>query len=379
MTEEPTGKGYCLKVLEELGQHPAISFMEDVVAAAVTQIAAAMGVPVHADPYGNLITTYMGPRSDDADMPTIAFVAHMDHPGFEVIDEDGDSYVARALGGVPPASFYPGVPLSIATKDGAVLKAATSGRHGAEDQRMITLELDQPQTLALPAPAVLDLPSFLLKDGLAHMRAADDLAGCAAILAATKELVEGDREANQNVGRVHGIFTLAEEVGLVGARLLAEAGNLPKDSLIVSLEASRSLPGALLGEGPVIRVGDASFTFDAEAESALNRAKEQLQHMHPDFKCQRQLMSGGTCEASAFIYYGYHATGVALPLGNYHNITEAGGIAPEYISVDDLGSTVELIVQAARSVSSRQSSRAWQRMSVIPADYRHRLSSLRQV
>ena len=265
MTEEPTGKGYCLKVLEELGQHPAISFMEDVVAAAVTQIAAAMGVPVHADPYGNLITTYMGPRSDDADMPTIAFVAHMDHPGFEVIDEDGDSYVARALGGVPPASFYPGVPLSIATKDGAVLKAATSGRHGAEDQRMITLELDQPQTLALPAPAVLDLPSFLLKDGLAHMRAADDLAGCAAILAATKELVEGDREANQNVGRVHGIFTLAEEVGLVGARLLAEAGNLPKDSLIVSLEASRSLPGALLGEGPVIRVGDASFTFDAEA------------------------------------------------------------------------------------------------------------------
>ena len=59
---------------------------------------------------------------------------------------------------------------------------------------------------------------------------------------------------------VYGVFTRAEEVGLVGARLLAEANTLPKNTLVVSLESSRSLPGAEIGGGPVIRVGDAAFT-----------------------------------------------------------------------------------------------------------------------
>ena len=108
-------------------------------------------------------------------------------------------------------------------------------------------------------------------------------------------------------------------MGLVGARLLAESGSLPQDTLIVSVESSRVLPGAEQGGGPVIRVGDAAMTFDADAEAALVRARESLRAGDSGVQVQRQLMSGGVCEASAFAHYGYRTTGIAFPLGNYHN------------------------------------------------------------
>ncbi len=367
-------EGNVLKILERLGRQPAVAFMEGRVSAEIVDIASRVGLPSRADAFGNLWVTYDGPRSDDDDLPDIAFVAHMDHPGFEVVEEVGKGYVARALGGVPPASLSQGARLLVVQEGSESVQATVIQHHGAEEEHSVILELEEARPLRLPALAVLDLPSFLPAEGRVHMRAADDLAGCATILAAMGRLAIDLEQANGDVGRVHGIFTRAEEVGLVGARLLAEAGSLPKDCIVVSLEASRSLPGALIGDGPVIRVGDAAFTFDAGAEAVLNRAREQLQDKLPGFRCQRQLMSGGTCEASAFIYHSYRATGIALPLGNYHNATEDGGIGAEYIDIGDLERAVELVAEAARSVASRNLSRSWQRIAVLPDHLRYRLS-----
>ena len=161
--------------------------------------------------------------------------------------------------------------------------------------------------------------------------------------------------------------------GWVGARLLAQERRLPLDTLVVSVEASRTLPGASIGEGPVIRVGDASFTFDAEAEGVLLRARERLVEQQPEFKVQRQLMSGGTCEASGFAVHGYRATGIALPLGNYHNAAPDGGVEAEHIHLDDFVGAVELIVQAAHSVSERREGPGWRRLREVPEGYRRRL------
>ena len=367
-------EGNVLRILERLGQQPAVAFMEGRVSAEILDMASRAGLPSQADSFGNLWVTYDGPRSGDADLPDIAFIAHMDHPGFEVVEQVGQGYVARALGGVPPASLSPSAELHVVTAEDEHVRAVVVEQHGADEERSVILELGEARRLDLPALAVLDLPSFLPAEGRVHMRAADDLAGCATILAAMARMAIDPEQATGDVGRVHGIFTRAEEVGLVGARLLAEAGSLPKDCIVVSLEASRSLPGALIGDGPVIRVGDATFTFEAGAESVLNRAREQMQEKLPGFRCQRQLMSGGTCEASAFIYHGYRATGIALPLGNYHNATEDGGIGPEYIDIGDLERAVELVTEAVRCVASRNLSRSWQRMAALPDQLRHRLS-----
>ena len=125
------------------------------------------------------------------------------------------------------------------------------------------IELAEPQSLEFPRPVVFDLTDFQMQGDFIHMRAVDDLAGCAAILAAIASLAESPPP-----GDVFAVFTRAEEVGLVGARLMAEAGSLPPETLVLSAESSRTLPGAEMGSGPVIRVGDAGYTFTAEAEAA---------------------------------------------------------------------------------------------------------------
>ena len=159
----------------------------------------------------------------------------------------------------------------------------------------------------------------------------------------------------------------------MGARLMAEAGTLPPDTLVVSTESSRTLPGAEQGSGPVIRVGDAGYTFNADAESVLIRAREVLQSRPEGFRCQRQLMSGGVCEASAFAVYGYQTTGIAFPLGNYHNAAPEGRIEAEYIHVEDYLGGVELMVEAARCVADRGNTAFRDRLRQVPEETRQRL------
>ena len=365
-----------LELLGGLGACPAVSFLEGPVAAYIRGYLGDIGLTAEHDRYGNLVVHRRRNGEIRGEQPPIAFVAHMDHPGFEALEWEGDSLIARALGGVPQACFSQPVPVEIVLPDGRRLGAETSGPHGPPDQRMVSLQLKggdprgEAHSLTFPTAVVLDLPDFHFDGELVRMRALDDLAGCAATLAALKELAsDGSVEED-----VYAVFTRAEEVGLVGARLLAEEGLLPADSLVVSLEASRTLPGAAIGEGPVIRVGDASFTFDAEAEGVLVKAREELAELKPGFKAQRQLMSGGTCEASAFRYYGYRTTGIAFPLGNYHNSAPDGGVGAEYIHIDDLVGGVDLIVEATRSVALRREARPWARMLNIPLEQRERLS-----
>ena len=363
----------CLGLLQELGRCPAVSFAEGPVASCIEQNLKKLDVPFEQDLHGNFIAKLTGKGQAGNDVPPVAYVAHMDHPGFEAIEAHGGQIIARALGGVPPACFSDKVPVRVILPDGVGLKAETVGSYGTPDHKMVLIQLNVPHNLEFPRPVVFDLPDFHFDGELVHMRAADDLAGCASILAALQILsTTMDSEGH---GDVYGVFTRAEEVGLIGARLLAEDRRLPIDTLVVSLEASRTLPGAVIGEGPVVRVGDAAFTFDAEAESVLVKAREELTAEDPGFKAQRQLMAGGTCEASAFRYHGYRTTGIAFPLGNYHNAGPAGEVVAEHIHIDDYLGGVKLIARAAQCVTRRHDSGPWRRMQLIPQDYRLRLDN----
>jgi endoglucanase len=219
------------------------------------------------------------------------------------------------------------------------------------------------------------LADFKLDGDYIRMRAVDDLAGCGAVLAAVERLVHDSAEAD-----VYAVFTRAEEGGLFGARLLAEAGTLPGETLVVSIESSPVIPGVAQGDGPVIRTGDRLYTFDADAEQVLIVAREAIRKRDPAFKSQRQLMSGGVCEGTAFAVFGYRATGMAFPLGNYHNATtsipdEGGGVDAEYIRLSDYLGGVELLTEAARSVGKRGDSPARRRMRQVPEEVRARLET----
>ena len=367
----------ALNFLERLGRQPAVAFHESGVAQAIHEILdeilamspGSSGPSPVTDEFGNIIAKIPG---EDPGATPIALVAHMDHPGFEAVANHGDFIVATASGGIPPGAFAEGVPVQIVLENGESLRGTVAGRHGEESQRQVVISLDQPQPLRFPRPVVFDLTSFQIDQEFIRMRAADDLAGCASILGALASLT-GPDSSGRPAGDVYGVFTRAEEVGLVGARLMAEAGTLPANTLVVSAESSRTLPGAEIGSGPVIRVGDAGSTFDGDAESALVKAKEVLQERPEGFKSQRQLMSGGVCEASAFALHGYKTTGIAFPLGNYHNGAPEDAIEAEYIHRDDFIGGVELMAEAARQVGNRDTTNFRQRIGPVSEEFRSRM------
>lgn len=358
----------ALDFLARLGAQPAIAFHENGVATTVRDALTEIGVSCRTDNFGNIIALLPGSHPESA--PPIAFMAHMDHPGFEIVGRDGDYLIGKASGGIPAGAFAPGVPLQILLPAGRRLAAETVGPHGDERERQAQIRLTDSaeEAIPVPAPAVFDLPDFSMQGDHIVMRAADDLAGGGCILSALASLHD-----DPPVGDVYGVFTRAEEVGLVGARLLAEAHTLPMDTLVVSLESSRTLPGAEIGSGPVIRVGDAGSTFNSDAEASLIRAREILTANDPDFRCQRQLMSGGVCEASAFNAWGYRSTGMAFPLGNYHNGADDGSVAAEYIHRDDYLNGAALITEAARQVSMRWDTAFSRRIRQVPDSMRARL------
>ena len=370
----------AVDILRELGSRPAVPFHEEGPARYILQVLAEIGLDARRDAFGNVVAHYRRPESGPTGgEPPIAFVAHMDHPGFETVDGPQGRTLARALGGVPVASLTKPTPVVLLEPGGGRLRGRTTpldeGQPADGAERLVSVELESGVAPEPPAPVVFDLPDFVLDGDIVRMRALDDLAGCAGILAALERLVSEEAETD-----VYGVFTRAEEGGLFGARLMAEADTLPAETLIVSVESSPVIPGVAQGGGPVIRTGDAAYTFDADAEQVLIAAREAIREREPDFACQRQLMSGGTCEATAFAVQGYRATGLAFPLGNYHNATTSipdpdGGVGAEYVALSDFLGGVELIAEAAKSVARRKASPVRRRLAQVPDDVRRRLES----
>jgi endoglucanase len=249
----------------------------------------------------------------------------------------------------------------------------------------LSLTLDDPSTAGLLQPGdfgIWDLPHFALQDGFIHARAIDDLVGCAAMLLTLWQAAKEGWETD-----LYAVFTRAEEVGLVGAYVVLQSGVLPRDGIIVSLEASPALPGAVQGAGPVIRVGDRMTTFSQDAELILKAAAYRLgspvwqpsRSVPPadaQMQVQRQLMSKGACEATAAIMLGYQATGLAMPLGNYHNMGEDSRLMLENISADDYLTGVTLLGEAARLMPELDGLRAEHYTAIAPPA--HQVERLRE-
>jgi len=129
------------------------------------------------------------------------------------------------------------------------------------------------------------------------------------------------------------------------------AGNaLPKNSLVVSLETSRELPGVKMEQGVILRVGDRTSIFDSQAMRFLAEVASGLKTKNKKFQYQRALMSGGTCEATAYQEFGFQTAAVCVALGNYHNCGERKRIAAEFVSMADALGMVELLAAGARQM-----------------------------
>jgi endoglucanase len=221
-----------------------------------------------------------------------------------------------------------------------------------------------------PVFAVWDLPGFAVRGGRIHGRACDDLIGVASVLAAMAELRENRARVN-----LIGAITRAEEVGFLGALAMAAARTLPKNALVISLETSRELPGAAMGRGVILRTGDKASIFDSGATRCLGEIAAELQKRDRDFQFQRALMSGGTCEATAYQEFGYQSAALCVALGNYHNCGVGNRIASEFVSIRDASGMVQLLVNAARRVNDfhRLAARLPRRLHKLLAEARKSL------
>ncbi|MEC9438521.1 MAG: hypothetical protein VX917_03675 [Chloroflexota bacterium] len=366
----PVGKR-ALDILMLLGGCPATSFHEGLVSRRIVDILDASKIDYRVDMYGNIIASVDGNLEAESESLPIAFVAHMDHPGFEVVRYEEELPIATSLGGVPLASITKGANAFYFDEKGNRFKCELEPIPGDQNELLVKSSVLPP----VGAPIVFALDDFSISEDILRMRAMDDLAGCAAIIASLEEL-----KNNPSASEVYGVFTRAEEVGLIGARLLSLEKTLPQNTFVVSVETSSIIPGVTQGEGPVIRTGDASYTFNSEAEQILIMGREAIKSSDSDFKCQRQLMSAGSCEASAFAVNGYRTTGIAFPLGNWHNATTTirdpnGGVGDEYISVYDFIGGVRLIESSARNVATRNNSPLPSRYRTVPEEQKMRLTS----
>jgi putative aminopeptidase FrvX len=296
---------------------------------------------LNADSGGNLLITQ---RRKSEHAPLLA-VAHMDHPAFVITEAVGSSARFEFRGFVTAPYFEEAEVAVVSRLDGP------EGRVISYDPETQTgqIEMVDGAEARVGDIAMFRFHATEPESGRFQAPACDDLAGCAAALAALDRI-----RGEPGLGHFGVLLTRAEEVGLIGALHAARHGTIPENARLISIETSRELPEAPIGEGPIIRTGDRATVFDRELTNRISRAAAESELRH-----QRKLMSGGGCEATAFGAYGYQATGMCLALGNWHNrgnldAVEAGDgeAVPmlEEISLDDFHGLIDLLVLAAEAV-----------------------------
>ena len=339
-----------LDLLTELLAQPTAPFREMHVARWVERVLTAADVPHFRDPIGNLVIgcdsagAYRHRLRDATREPLRLFIAHMDHPGFHGVRWRGPDRLAVRWHGGSPTKHLAGARVWLATETEVVGFGRLSNirlHPAGHSLASADVRLEQRRDRAAPASALFggfafDAPVWRAGKTI-YTKAADDLVGVYAIVRTALAAYRRRRRPPPFLG----LLTRAEEVGFVGAIGHFALGWLdPRRVVCVSLETSRTLPQAIVGRGPVVRLGDRRTVFDHGGLQLLSAlASEVLPDRH-----QRRIMDGGTCEATAAIAFGLRAMGLSVPLGNYHNQGFEGGPqcrgregpAPEFVHVDDI-------------------------------------------
>jgi putative aminopeptidase FrvX len=350
-----------LQLLLSILSQPSAPFREGHVIARVRRELDQASVPYFTDPAGNLVLgvasqkEYQKLAREKTKEPLRIFIAHMDHPGFHGTAWRSASQLEVKWHGGSPVQFIDGAKVWLADKKEALGHGSFVSHQMIQSGRGIdTGVVEVPASVRekhVDATQVYGGFGFRapvwIEDRLIYTKAADDLVGAFCILSLAIELF--GKKSRKKSPPFIGLLTRAEEVGFIGAIAHFEQGyhhGARRKVLGVSLETSRTLPGAEIGRGPVVRLGDRYTVFDSAALRVFtDLAVKALPDRH-----QRRIMDGGSCEASAATVYGIPCVGISVPLGNYHNQSLQGGPdsagpdgpAPEFVHADDVAGLLEL-------------------------------------
>lgn len=349
--------------LESLTDLPTASGRESAVQEWARRWAGSRGLAVTEDRAGNLL---IRPAVRNRKTPVVA-VAHMDHPAL-VVTKAGRRPQVELRGGVYP-EYLASAKVQLETSGGPRMATLEDFDADTNTGRLTVGDAVEVSEGDI-ARWAFSKSSLGLEGDRLRARACDDLAGAAAALSAL------DRLASAGAGHFSVLLTRAEEVGFVGAIAACELKTIPAGARVLSIECSRQSLDAPVGAGPIVRVGDASSVFSSELTNRMTEIvrSEKIPH-------QRKLMSGGSCEATAFGALGYEATGLCLALDNYHNMVDIDGVrsgkrrprlAPEAIALSDFNGLVDLLSAVAVALDSGKSQLP-QRLRKLYAEQRHLL------
>lgn len=336
-------------------------------------------------------------NNEPVDNP-IYFTAHLDHPGFVVEEMLSSSEIILAFRGGVMADYFPGAVIRVhppySASDGSdspktYALATITDEHTVEEgpdskppYKLYHAILAEPQPIAPGSIGTWDLPGVEIIDDeeggqILYTNACDDLAALAAALCALDELRLMNNKDDTRI-----LLTRAEEIGFIGAIGASKDGFMPKGSRVIALENSRAFADSPIHAGPIVRVGDRISVFSPDLTGAVAKVAEtisggastpvasQKNADMPKWKWQRKLMAGGACEASVYCAYGYTATCVCLPLGNYHNMAnltdaqagtheqvhgEPPRVGREHVGIDDYQGMVDLLIACGRSLPTTPS------------------------
>lgn len=296
-------------------------------------------VNLRVDQFGNLELRRRGARS----AWPIYFVAHMDHPSFVVDEIIGPRRLLAVFRGGVAGSYFRGSKVLLYHGDTPAQRGTVRTRPVGTQKKVevtfaqnITAQVGDVLTWSTGEPRIVGSRLKAL--------ACDNLAGVATAVSVFDSLSRSTQD-------VRVLLTRAEEIGFVGTLGVCSKRLVAESARIIVLECSKAFAESPIGAGPVVRVGDRTSIFDPQLTYRIGRVAQGLCEKDHNFKWQRKLMPGGTCEATAFQAFGYTTACVCLSLGNYHNMDEKSGhISAEVISLSDYYALIQLLTAVSLSL-----------------------------
>jgi endoglucanase len=334
-----------MNILQELCSIPTAPFVEDRVVEYVQRfVAGRKRLRMARDQVGNILIELAG-RGRKRREARWVFAAHMDHPGMVARRMIDGRTVEAEFRGYVLAEYVRGTKVRFFDGDEEIPGKVIAVTGDKDGERAKIVRVRVARAISAGSLGMFDQGTGRVKQGRFYSRACDDLGGAAAALAMIDELHSAPPTVPVAV-----LLTRAEEAGFVGALgACLKPKLLKKSDRLIAIETSAEQTYAPLGRGPIIRVGDKTSTFDSSLTYFLTQQAEAMKKKDRKFQYQRALMPGGTCEATVYDVYGYHAASICVALGNYHNMDRRKKrIGPEYIDVGDWRNMVRLFVALAR-------------------------------
>jgi putative aminopeptidase FrvX len=317
-----------IALLEELSNIIGPSGFEDDVRDVLIDTVKPLVDEVRTDRVGNVICTRRGKRDD-----VLLLDAHMDEVGFLVAYVEESGFLRLSPLGGWDARVLPAHALTVRGRDGRRVRGVigTLPPH-------ITRDDDRTKAFKLPdlfvdigaasrddasamgvdvgCAVVPGYPFERVGDDLVMGKAFDDRAGCTIAVATLEALRGHDLDVTVVV-----TFTTSEEVGLRGARTVADQ---VQPSIAIALEGTTAVdvPGvsgakklASMGRGPAITIADSSLIASRQVTSKIQDLANAQQIPY-----QMKLPGGGGTNAAAYQPSGRGALAgvIAVPVRYIH-------------------------------------------------------------